>query len=117
MRGQDLIHQVEITAIDAMLGASVKIPSHDGEREIELPSGTQHGTQYALRGNGLPGSNGGPPGDLIVVVHVIVPSELSEEQQELARKLGETLEAGNLRSRGGGREEDSFFTRVRRAFG
>jgi DnaJ-class molecular chaperone len=117
MRGQDLIHQVEITAIDAMLGASVKIPSHEGEREIELPSGTQHGTQYALRGNGLPGSNGGPPGDLIVVVHVIVPSELSEEQQELARKLGETLEAGNLRSRGGGREEDSFFTRVRRAFG
>ena len=37
-----------------MLGASVKIPSHEGEREIELPSGTQHGTQYALRGHGLP---------------------------------------------------------------
>ena len=116
MRGQDLIHQVEITAIDAMLGASVKIPSHEGEREIELPSGIQHGTQYALRGNGLPGSNGGPPGDLIVVVHVIVPSELSEKQQELARKLGETLEERNLRSRVGG-EEESFFSRVRRAFG
>jgi DnaJ-class molecular chaperone len=116
MRGQDLIHQVEITAIDAMLGASVKIPSHEGQREIELPSGIQHGTQYALRGHGLPGSNGGPPGDLIVVVHVIVPSELSEEQQELARKLGETLEERNLRSRGGG-EEESFFSRVRRAFG
>jgi DnaJ-class molecular chaperone len=118
MRGQDLIHQVEITAIDAMLGASVKIPSHEGEREIELPSGTQHGTQYALRGNGLPGSNGGPPGDLIVVVHVIVPSGLSEEQEELARKLGETLEERNLkRSRGAGGGEESFFSRVRRTFG
>ena len=117
MRGQDLIHQVEITAIDAMLGASVKIPSHEGEREIELPSGTQHGTQYALRGHGLPGSNGGPPGDLIVVVHVIVPSELSEEQQELARKLGETLEERNLKSSPGGREEESLFSRMRRAFG
>jgi DnaJ-class molecular chaperone len=118
MRGQDLIHQVEITAIDAMLGASVKIPSHEGEREIELPSGTQHGTQYALRGNGLPGSNGGPPGDLIVVVHVIVPSGLSAEQEELARKLGETLEERNLkRSRGAGGEEESFFSRVRRTFG
>jgi DnaJ-class molecular chaperone len=116
MRGQDLIHQVEITAIDAMLGASVKIPSHEGEREIELPSGIQHGTQYALRGHGLPGSNGGPPGDLIVVIHVIVPGELSEDQQELARKLGETLEERNLRSRGAG-EEESFFSRVRRAFG
>ena len=116
MRGQDLIHSVEITAIDAMLGASVKIPSHEGEREIELPSGTQHGTQYALRGNGLPGSDGGPPGDLIVVVHVIVPSELSEDQAELARKLGESIEPRNLKGSGGA-EDDGFFSRVRRAFG
>src|SRR6476661_3096582 len=53
MRGQDLVHAVEITAIQAMLGASVKIPSHDGEREIELPPGIQHGAQFALRGHGL----------------------------------------------------------------
>jgi DnaJ-class molecular chaperone len=115
MRGQDLVHSVEITAIDAMLGASVKVPSHEGEREIELPSGTQHGTQYALRGHGLPGSNGGPPGDMVIVVHVLIPSELSEEQAALARKLGDSLEPGNLRSAGG--EEESLFSRVRRAFG
>ncbi len=116
MRGQDLVHSVEITAIDAMLGSSIKIPSHEGEREIELPSGTQHGTQYALRGHGLPGSNGGPPGDLIVVVHVIIPSELSEEQAALARKLGDSLEPRNLKSSQAGGEE-GFFSRVRRAFG
>jgi DnaJ-class molecular chaperone len=119
MRGQDLVHQLEITAIDAMLGATVKIPSHEGEREIELPSGTQHGTQYALRGHGLPGSNGGPPGDLIVVVQVIVPGELSEEQEELARRLGDSLEPRNLKASGGGRADggESFFSRMRRAFG
>jgi DnaJ-class molecular chaperone len=116
MRGQDLVHSVEITAIDAMLGATVKVPSQEGEREIELPSGTQHGTQYALRGHGLPGANGGPPGDMVIVVHVLIPSELSEEQEQLARKLGESLGPHNLRSSGGG-EEDSFFSRVRRAFG
>ena len=55
MRGQDLMHAVELTAIEAMLGKTVKIPSHEGQREIEIPAGTQHGTQYALRGNGLPG--------------------------------------------------------------
>ena len=88
-----------------MLGASVKVPSHEGEREIELPSGTQHGTQYALRGHGLPGSNGGPPGDMVIVVHVLIPSDLSEEQEELARKLGESLEPRNLRSSGGERGE------------
>jgi len=114
MRGQDLIHTVEVSAIDAMLGAKIRIPSHEGEREIELPAGTQPGSQFALRGHGMPGANGGPPGDLVVAVQVIVPEELSEEQRELAEKLGETIEPRNLRSRQGG---DSFFSRMRRAFG
>jgi DnaJ-class molecular chaperone len=113
MRGQDLIHAVEISALDAMLGAKVRVPSHEGEREIELPPGTQPGTRFALRGHGLPGANGGPPGDLVIAVQVIVPSELSEAQRELTEKLAKALGPHNLRSRGG---EESFFSRVRRAF-
>jgi DnaJ-class molecular chaperone len=115
MRGQDLIHQVEISAVDAMLGAKIKIPGHEGEREIELPAGTQPGSQFALRGHGMPGANGGPPGDMVIAVQVIVPEQLSEEQREMAEKLGETLGPHNLRSRHGG--GDGFFSRVRRAFG
>lgn len=114
MRGQDLVHAVEISAVQAMLGASVKIPSHEGEREIELPAGIQHGTQFALRGHGLPGANGGPPGDLRIVIHVIVPSDLSEEQRELAERLEATLEPRNLRSQQG---DEGFFSRMRRGFG
>ena len=114
MRGQDLLHAVEISAVQAMLGASVQIPSQEGPREIELPPGIQHGSQFALRGHGLPGANGGPPGDLRVVVHVIVPSDLSEEQRELAERLEDALEPRNLRSQQG---DDGFFSRVRRAFG
>lgn len=115
MRGQDLIHTVEIGAVEAMLGAKIAIPSHEGEREIELPAGIQPGTQFALRGHGMPGANGGPPGDLVIAVQVIVPSELDEGQRELAEKLGETIGPRNLRGRQGG--EESFFSRVRRAFG
>jgi len=114
MRGQDLIHTVEVSALDAMLGAKVMVPSHEGGREIELPPGTQPGTRYALRGQGLPGSGGGPPGDLVLAVEVIVPTDLSEEQRELAAKLAETLGPHNVRSSSG---EGSFFSRVRRAFG
>jgi len=113
MRGQDLLHSVELSAVQAMLGATVKIPSHEGEREVELPPGIQHGAQFALRGHGLPGANGGPPGDLRVVIHVIVPTDLSEEQRELAEKLEESLEPHNVRSSQG---DDGFFSRVRRAF-
>ena len=115
MRGQDLVHSVEITAVEAMLGVSVKVPSQEGEREIELPSGTQHGTQYALRGHGLPGSNGGPPGDMVIVIHVLIPSDLDDQQEELARKLGDSLKPRNLRSSRA--EGESFFSRVRRGFG
>ncbi len=115
MRGQDLIQTVEISAVDAMLGAKIKVPSHEGEREVELPPGTQPGSQFALRGHGMPGANGGPPGDLVIAVQVIVPAELSEDQRELAEKFGETLEPRNLRSQRG--DAGSFFSRVRRAFG
>src|SRR5215467_9618907 len=45
MRGQDLIHSVEISAIEAMLGTTITVPSHEGDREIELPPGIQAGTQ------------------------------------------------------------------------
>ena len=114
MRGQDLMHAVEISAVQAMLGASVKIPSHEGEREIELPSGVQHGTQFALRGHGLPGANGGPPGDLRIIIHVIIPSDLSGEQRELAEKLEQSLEPHNLRS---DQDDEGFLSRMRRAFG
>jgi DnaJ-class molecular chaperone len=112
MRGQDLMHVVELSAVEAMLGKAVKVPSHEGEREIELPPGTQHGAQYALRGHGLPGANGGPPGDMRIVVHVIVPTNLSEEQRELAEQLGETIESHNFKSQ----PDEGFFSRVRRAF-
>jgi DnaJ-class molecular chaperone len=115
MRGQDLLHTVEVSAVDAMLGVTIEIPSHEGKREIELPAGTQHGTRYVLRGHGLPGSRGGPPGDLVIAVHVIVPGNLSDEQRELAEQLGETLGPDNVQA--GSSEEESFFSRVRRAFG
>jgi DnaJ-class molecular chaperone len=114
MRGQDLVHAVEVSAVQAMLGATVTIPSHEGEREVELPPGVQHGSQFGLRGHGLPGANGGPPGDLRVVIHVLVPTDLSDEQRELAEKLEESLEPHNLRSRQ--HEDGGFFSRMRRAF-
>jgi len=115
MRGQDLIHTVEISAVEAMLGAKIKVPSHEGEREVELPPGIQPGSQFALRGHGMPGANGGPPGDLVIAVQVLVPEQLSEEQRELAEKLDETIGPANLRSRRG--DGGSFFSRMRRAFG
>jgi molecular chaperone DnaJ len=110
--GTDLITVVELPVTDAMLGASVEVPTLDGEREVDIPAGTQHGEQISLRGLGLPPLRGSRRGDQFVVVRLIVPTHLDQEQQETARALADSLTEANLRPSKAG-----IFSRVRRAFG
>ncbi len=111
--GTDLISVVSIPATEAMLGTAVTVPTLDGEKEIELAAGTQPGYEEVLRGVGLPRLGGRRRGNQRVIVNVIVPSNLSEEQRELTERLDESLGDDNL----GPRHGDGLFGRVRRAFG
>ena len=97
----------------AMLGTAVTVPTLDGESEIEVAAGTQPGHEEVLRGAGLPRLGGSRRGNQRVILNVIVPTNLSEEQREIAERLDETLEEDNL----GPRQGDGLFSRVRRAFG
>jgi molecular chaperone DnaJ len=110
--GDDLIVVVPLAATEAMLGTTLTVPTLDGEQEVEVPAGSQPGSQQVLRGAGLPRLGGGRRGNQRVLFNVIVPTNLSEEQRELARGLDETIEAANLESSHG----EGFFSRVRRAF-
>ena len=102
-----------MAATDAMLGTSIEVETLDGRRQVEVEAGTQPGTEAVLRGLGLPRLGGGRRGDQRIILNVIVPGNLSEEQRQLAGRLGETLGPHNLaEDRGGG-----FFSRMRRAFG
>jgi molecular chaperone DnaJ len=111
--GTDLISVVSIPATEAMLGTAVTVPTLDGEKEIEVAAGTQPGFEEVLRGAGLPRLGGRRRGNQRVILNVIVPTNLSEEQREIAERLDETLEEDNL----GPRQGDGLFSRVRRAFG
>jgi molecular chaperone DnaJ len=111
--GTDLISLVSIPATEAMLGTTVSIPTLDGEREIELVAGTQPGHEEVLRGSGLPRLGGRRRGNQRVIVNVVVPTNLSEEQREVAERLDESLEDANLEPQHG----EGLFGRVRRAFG
>lgn len=111
--GTDLIHVVSIPATAAMLGATVTVPTLDGEREIELDAGVQPSHEELLRGGGLPQLGGRRRGNQRVIVEVIVPTNLREEQRDLAERLDESLEPDNL----GPRHGEGLFSRVRRAFG
>jgi molecular chaperone DnaJ len=110
--GTDLVSVIEISATEAMLGTRIAVPTLDGEREIEVEPGAQPGDRVVLRSLGLPDLRGAHRGDQHVFVNVIVPANLSEEQRELAQRLGETLGPDNLSPDG----REGLFSRVRRAF-
>ncbi|HET8592762.1 MAG TPA: molecular chaperone DnaJ [Solirubrobacterales bacterium] len=110
----DLVTVLDLSATAAMLGARLPVETLEGTREVEVPAGAQPGTEAVLRRLGLPALGGGRRGDHRIVFNVVVPSELSEQQRELARRLDETIEARNL---SGGAGRGGIFSRVRRAFG
>jgi molecular chaperone DnaJ len=89
-QGPDLITTLEVGFADAALGGTVTVPTLEGEAETELDAGTQHGELFRLEGKGVPDLRTGRRGDLVVVVHVMVPRRLTARQRELVQELRET---------------------------
>ncbi len=110
--GQDLVTLVDVAATDAMTGTAITVETIEGRQEVTVEPGTQPAAQQKLRGLGLPRLGGGRRGDHRLVFNVIVPANLSEEQLDLARRLGETIEPENLE----GARRGGIFGRMRRAF-
>jgi molecular chaperone DnaJ len=90
-RGQDLVTVAEVPATLAMLGGQIKTPTLDGEREVEVPAGSQPGDTIRLKGLGLPSLRRAARGDQYVLVDVVVPKKLNRKQRDLARDLHESL--------------------------
>ncbi len=107
--GDHLITALDVAAPLAALGATLEAPALEGTVSVEVPPGTQPGDAITLRGQGMPSLTRGRRGDLRVVVNVVIPRRLSEEQRELLERLNETLTPENLRS------QESLFHKLRRA--
>jgi molecular chaperone DnaJ len=110
--GQDLVSIVDVPATVAMLGTSVSVATLEGERNVSVAPGSQGGTEVRLRGLGLPRLGERSRGDHRVVLNVVVPANLDDEQRELAERLNETITAENMQT-----SQEGFLSRVRRAFG
>jgi molecular chaperone DnaJ len=82
-----LVTQLPLTFAQAALGARVRVPTLEGDAEIEVPAGTQPGAVHVLRGRGLPNVHGRGTGDLAVRFTVAVPKKLSAEQRKLIEDL------------------------------
>jgi molecular chaperone DnaJ len=107
--GDDLITALDVASPLASLGATLEVPTLKGSTSVEVPAGVQPGEVLSVRGEGMPSLRGGRRGDLRVVVNVVVPRRLNDEQRELASRLNDTLTEENLRS------EESVFAKLRRA--
>jgi molecular chaperone DnaJ len=87
--GDDVYTTVDLTFTQAALGATVSIPTLDGEEDLELEPGTQPGEIVVLRGRGMPVLQGRGRGDQRILVSVRVPRRLNDEQRRLLREFDE----------------------------
>ena len=86
-----ILYELPVSIVQASLGAEVEVPTIDGKVKYTVPEGTQSGTVFRLRGKGVPYLHGGGRGDQFVTVRVVTPKNLTVEQKDLLRKLGESL--------------------------
>jgi molecular chaperone DnaJ len=111
-RDRDLLMQLDLSFSQAALGDCVSVPTIDGDAELTIPPGVQTGDALRLPGQGLPPLHGGPRGDQIMIVRVLTPTDLDDEERrillELALKRNEEITPQD--------GDRTFFERIREAF-
>jgi molecular chaperone DnaJ len=102
--GTEIYHDLQLSIAQAALGTRARIPTIEGDEDLEVRPGTQPGTEIRLRGRGVPQlRRPGARGDLHVLIHVNVPTKLSKRQrqllEELAAESGEVVLPGGIINR------------------
>lgn len=108
--GNDIVCEMPISFTQAALGDEIEVPTLEGTAQMRIPEGTQHGTEFRLRGKGIPDLGGYGRGDQYVRVKVATPTRLTDRQKQLLREFA--LLSGES-STG---EAKGFFDKVKDAF-
>ena len=99
--GYDVYVRVPITYSQAVLGAEIEVPTVDGKVAQKIPEGTQSGTKFRLRGQGIQYLNGRGRGDQYVIVDVEIPKKLNRTQREALNAFEDSLKDDNYEKRKG----------------
>ena len=108
--GNDIVAVLDLPFTKAALGTTVSVETLDGAHELELKPGTQPGDVITLRGKGVPVLNGRGRGHHRVLVNVLMPSRLTDEQRRLLAEFEATADEDTYRA------DESFMSRIRSAF-
>jgi molecular chaperone DnaJ len=108
--GDDLLCEVPVSFVQATLGAEVEVPTMSGKAVIKIPTGTQPGTMFRLKGRGVKNLQGHGQGDLHVRVDVEVPTHLTGLQRAKLEEFS-ALCSGRENPKG-----QSFFEKARQFF-
>jgi molecular chaperone DnaJ len=107
--GANLYYEKPISFVQATLGDKVEIPTLDGAVDLKIPSGTQTGTSFRIKGEGMPHLRWNGKGNLYVRVKIVTPKKISPRQKELLEEFanvsGDEIYA----------EEKGFFDKVKDA--
>jgi molecular chaperone DnaJ len=87
--GADLVTTVHLPYTQATLGTTLDFETLDGVEEVDIPRGTASGTTFRLRGRGVPHLERRSRGDVVIKTVVDVPTDLSEEEEEVVRRLAD----------------------------
>lgn len=112
--GDDLYCEVLVTYPQLVLGADIEVPGIAGSLSLRVPSGTQSGQVFHLRGRGLPRVNASGTGDLHVRVQLWTPGEVSSDERKLIEQLAEVRAKAPA---GSASREKGFWARMKEALG
>ena len=108
--GNDIFSTVDLTITEAALGATVTVPTLDGETELEFAECTQAGEIRVLRGRGMPVLQGFGRGDQRVLINVAVPRRLNDEQRRLLEEFARSTDDETYSV------DEGFFEKLKSAF-
>ena len=97
----DLVCQVPISFTQAALGTKIEVPTLKGKETLEVPSGTQHGEVFKLKGLGLPDLRSQRKGDQMVQIIIEIPKRLTDKQKQILREFSATEDASAMPQRKG----------------
>lgn len=108
--GDDIYCEMPITFSQAALGDEIEVPTLHGKVKLKVPAGTQTGTNFRLRGKGVPNVRGYGVGDQHIHVKILTPTKLTDKQKQLIRELAEV--SGQIPDE----QSESFLDKMKKAF-